>query len=189
MFSGLIKHGSPSPFWQGAKAGIKESFGWQYKGFLKVGENEGFLGRLATGGLKANALMPAVSIGFTAYETYQGFKQGGFFGGMKAGVKSVAWNAITRGAMNTAAAVMGSAGLLMTAGVAGGLYGGYRLGEAGIARMRKFRNLEVGSDIVDTFGTMATIRQRSLSAIQNTHINGRLAMGGEAALMHVPMMR
>jgi len=53
-----------------------------------------------------------------------------------------------------------------------------------IARQRMVNNLEMGSPILDQFGTVSTLRQRSLAAIQNSKVNGRMALGQEAALLH-----
>jgi hypothetical protein len=53
-----------------------------------------------------------------------------------------------------------------------------------IARNKQVRGLELGGPIQDQFGTISTLRQRSLNALQNTHVNGRMAFGQEAALLH-----
>jgi hypothetical protein len=67
-------------------------------------------------------------------------------------------------------------------------YGEYeeysRKTDLGIARNKQIGSLELGAPIQDPFGTISTLRQRSLSAIQNTHVNGRMALGNEAALLH-----
>jgi hypothetical protein len=191
MFTGLVKHASQSRFGTGFAAGVKEGLGFQYGGgFFRVGKPEGFLGRSSgINGLSAGKLMAGLNLGVTAYATYQGFKEGGVVGGVRAGATQLAIGGLFRGALNSIGGVASNP-LLLGAGIAAAAgYGYYKLGEAGIAHMKRHRNMEMGSDIIDTFGTMATIRQRSLSAIQNSHVNGRLALGGEAALMHTPMMR
>jgi hypothetical protein len=53
-----------------------------------------------------------------------------------------------------------------------------------IDRNKQVRGLELGRPIQDQFGTISTLRQRSLNALQNTHVNGRMAFGQEAALLH-----
>ena len=98
----------------------------------------------------------------------------------------------------------GSAGLLMGAGgaavaallnpvtlaIAAGVYGYNKASEyiqhtdKAIARHKQVRGLELGGPIQDQFGTISTLRQRSLQALQNTHVNGRMAFGQEAALLH-----
>ena len=74
--------------------------------------------------------------------------------------------------------------------IAGGIYAVeqalefYDDGNRAIARQRMVNDLEMGSPVMDQFGTISTLRQRSLSAIQNSHVNGRMALGNEAALLH-----
>ncbi len=193
MFQGFVKHSSDSLFGRGFKAGVVESFGFQMekvgfgsqRGYL----NKGFLGRKATGGIKANFLGNAVGLAFVGYSAYQGYKQGGVVGATKeVGASALSWGAM-RGGWNLLAGSAGSIPLAAGAAVAGLAYGYYRFGEAGQQYKKKLRNLEMGADTIDTFGTMSTLRQRSLSAIQNSHINGRMAMGGEASLMHTQFMR
>ena len=193
MFTGFMKHAGDSLFARGFKAGVAETFGWQVK---KVGTgsarryvSEGFMGRMAKGGIKGNFLGNVVGMAAVGYAAYTGYKEGGVVGAAKeVGSSALTWGLI-RGSWNMAAGAVGSVPLAIGAAVAGGAYGYYRLGEAGIKHAKKMRNLEMGGDVIDTFGTMATMRQRSLSAIQNTHVNGRLALGGEASLLHTPMMR
>jgi len=77
-----------------------------------------------------------------------------------------------------------------TLALGAGIYGYYKLQEyvqdtdRAIARDKQVRGLELGAPIQDAFGTISTLRQRSLQAIQNTHVNGRMAFGNEAALLH-----
>ena len=74
--------------------------------------------------------------------------------------------------------------------IAGGLYAYDQASEfideknRAAARLKQVRSLELGAPVLDQFGTIATLRQRSLSAIQNSHVNGRMALGSEAALLH-----
>jgi hypothetical protein len=74
--------------------------------------------------------------------------------------------------------------------IAGGLYAYDQASEfiddknRAAARHKQVRSLELGTPVLDQFGTIATLRQRSLSAIQNSHVNGRMALGNEAALLH-----
>lgn len=76
--------------------------------------------------------------------------------------------------------------LMMGAGIYG--YGQLeeysRKNDQAIARNKQIGSLELGAPIQDPFGTISTLRQRSLQAIQNTHVNGRMAFGNEAALLH-----
>jgi hypothetical protein len=75
---------------------------------------------------------------------------------------------------------------IMATAIVAGTY--YTL-KAGVARTRRTRAIEIGSPIIDPFGTAATMRQRSLQALSNSQLNGRSAFGTEAQLLHVPMMR
>ena len=74
--------------------------------------------------------------------------------------------------------------------VAGGIYAVGKIADnidrknRAIAKQKQVRGLELGAPMLDQFGTVATLRQRSLSAIQNSHVNGRMALGNEAALLH-----
>jgi hypothetical protein len=52
--------------------------------------------------------------------------------------------------------------------------------------MKKHATLELSTPVVDNFGVAATMRQRSLAAIQNSRLNGRTALGNEAALTYKP---
>lgn len=189
MFQGFWRNASQSRFMQGARAGVAESFGVQYGGsLLNVGKNEGFLGRGATGGMRANWLGNSIGLAAMAYGAYQGYQQGGVVGaGKSVAADAMTWG-IARGALNTIGGIMNPV-TLGAAAIGAGAFAYYKMGEAGIARGKRIRNLEMGADIVDNFGTMATMRQRSLSALQNSHVNGRLAMGGEASMMHTVMMR
>ena len=55
--------------------------------------------------------------------------------------------------------------------------------------MKKHARLEMGTPTKDDFGNVATMRQRSLQAINNSKLNGRTALGNEAALMYTPYSR
>lgn len=68
-------------------------------------------------------------------------------------------------------------------------YGTYKILEHGNAVVKRTRQLEMGKPIVDPYGMNATMRQRSLRAMQFSQINGRSAFGTEAQLMHIPTMR
>ena len=50
--------------------------------------------------------------------------------------------------------------------------------------MRRHAMLEMGRPTVDMYGTAATMRQRSLAAIQDSKLNGRVALSNEATLMY-----
>ena len=54
-----------------------------------------------------------------------------------------------------------------------------------IERGRRLREMEMGGNFSDPFGTAYTMRQRSLQGIQRSHINARNALGNEAFYSHV----
>jgi hypothetical protein len=103
--------------------------------------------------------------------------------GFRALGTNIAFNAIP----HMAAAVLGT----MAVGVATGLAtvgaAGYALGEAGIAHRKRLRATEFATtgavDALSSVGA-ATNRQRAVMALNNTHLNGRMAMGNEGFLMH-----
>ncbi len=139
-------------------------------------------------GAAGRALGPA----FVGYSAFAGYREGGIFGAIRGGsvatAESFAWGFAWKGAT----AILGSTAIPVAVGVAAvaGLgYGTYKALEHGNQVMKKQRRLEMGSPIIDPFGTGATMRNRSLNALQNSQINGRSAFGSEAALMHVPTMR
>jgi hypothetical protein len=70
------------------------------------------------------------------------------------------------------------------AALVGGVVGGRQALIAGRDYNASLRNASFGTAFNDSNGTAATMRQASLQAIQGSKINGRNALGGEAALMH-----
>jgi hypothetical protein len=171
--------------------GVGETFGMHYE----RGVSMGFLGRRAPGGVfgavpgfKARGLTflgRAAFPLFTAHAAYTGYQEGGILGA----AGGVAESALMWGAMRAGWTMLGgSVGAGLVGGVAMG-YGMYRLGEAARRNERRVRGLELATDVVDRFGTMSTMRQRSLQAIQNSHLNARMALGNEALLMSTPYLR
>jgi hypothetical protein len=176
--------------------GIGETFGMQYqhKGlfssfFRPGGASEGFMGRKAAGGimgggvagLLGKAVMPAFMIG----AAYSGYKKGGVMGA----VGGAAETALYWGATKAALTMATNPAVLAGAAVAGAGYGVYRLGEAARKHEKRVKGLEMGTEVVDRFGTLSTMRQRSLQAIQNSHLNGRMSLGSEGLLMSSPYRR
>ena len=198
----FMKTMSGTAFGAGFKSGLQESFGigsnWYKNSKLSMGGryiNEGFLNRNIMGGVKGIGLrrsgIPALGLGLTAFSAYQGFQEGGVFGAAKDVGQQALFNAVTKGIWRQGASSLGflnAAAIPMALGAAAG-YASFKVGQAAVAKVRRYRNLEMGGDLIDTFGTISTMRQRSLNAIQNSHVNGRFALGGEGALMHTPYMR
>lgn len=184
-------------FGRGAVTGFKDAFGWVHeatgKGIKRGYTSQGFLGLSGkTAGL--TKVMGGLSLIGTAYSAYAGYRENGIVGAVSGVATSALTNAVVMGSWNYLAG-MGTAGISM--GLTGGLalagigaYGYYKAGEAGIKNMKQRKALELGTgDIGDRFGTMATMRQRSLNALQNTHVNGRMVLGNEGQMFHTPFMR
>lgn len=134
----------------------------------------------------------------TLYGAYRGYKEGGTAGAIKGAGKELASSYIFGFAMKAVGGPVKFAGA-----IAGGAIAGTAIGH-GLAtgrpfgmyarpfvadHMRRLSELELGRPVIDQFGTLATMRQRSLSAIQNSKINGRSALGNEAVLMYQPYFR
>lgn len=145
------------------------------------------------------------------FGTYQGYKEGGWWGAAKgtfthlrdsfvfgaamSGLSKVFgpgkyWGA---GAVGAAQAGLGISTLGWAAGIGSGV-GAASPWQAAVrplvaGHMKRHAELEMGRPIIDQFGTLATMRQRSLAAIQNSKINGRSAIGNEATLMYQPYFR
>jgi hypothetical protein len=174
------------------KRGILETFGWEFKGT----QNYGFLGKhspelaksieKATGRMgkfKAKTLgkgFRGLGLGFTLFSAYQGYKEGGIAGAAKETAIMTGYN-IAFQAVKTAWSVGSSVPVL---GAVAAAYGTYKFGQAAGKYGKRMESLEMGRPIIDNYGTIATLRQRSMQAIQNTHLNGRMAMGNEAFLIH-----
>lgn len=193
--------------------GTAESLGWSYSSTRGMkGKSEGFLGwregldryrkaSTAAGATRTGALRTgvgkglraarafggagitgALGIAFTAYEVSQGYKEEGVWGAAKGFGYSVAGQAIPRFIFGAGLGGIAAGGIVGAAAV-----GTYALGEAAISHAKKLRHLEMGGgnnlDAINSVGA-ATSRQRSLAALQNTHLNGRMALGNEASLLH-----
>jgi len=121
----------------------------------------------------------AFGVAFTAAAMYQGYQEEGAWGAAKGLGQMAAFNIAMRMIPSTAM-------LPLTAAAAAGVYV-YGSGEMAKEHIKQLRRIEFGgpqiNDVLNSAG-VATTRQRALSALQNTHLNGRMAMGNEAILMH-----
>lgn len=129
--------------------------------------------------------------GFGAYSGYQTGGVGGAVWGAAKGVAEGAAFTYGVGALLGGAAVplgltVGAVGL-----AAGGAFAYDQFSkETGRATALNAAKLEMGSGYVpDQFGQGATMRRRSMAALQNSRINGVMAMGNEAALSYTPYFR
>lgn len=181
----MIRYGQKVPNWQFMGGAFNEVGGAFRAGgagaaFRQVGTNVGAKTALGTVGKTAFKGLPMLG---TALSTYYGYQEGGVAGAITGAGESIAIGIAVEALLGTAALPV----TLAAAAVGGAAYGYYRFGEAAQKHGKKLRRLEMGSEIIDRYGNIATLRQRSLRALQNTHVNGRLALGNEAAIMHVPM--
>lgn len=199
-------------FGKSLKAGTIESFGWNLEGFAGGAKNYGFLGwqkwgdefagitRNASGAITktastAGGIRGAGRVAFgtagraipllaTAYFTYEGYQREGVWGAAKGMGESIAYSA----AFHYIGGALGGAGVGVLGAVGAAGLATYTLGEAGREKARGLRQLEMGQSdqmqaTVHSAGA-ATMRQRSLMALNNTHLNGRMALGNEGFLMH-----
>lgn len=164
---------------QAFSRGVGRLLGFEYQ----HGKSMGFLGRKMPGGMfGAGRLafgMRALGPLFLGMSVRSGYQQGGVLGAAKEGIKEMAlW-----GAFEAGAGILTNPITLGITGIFAAGYGYYKLGETSRKHRKRLRNLEMGADLVDRFGTMTTMRQRSLAAIQRTHLNGRVSIGNEALLL------
>jgi len=146
-----------------------------------------------SGGLTGNKLMK----GLMLHAMYKGYQKGGIGGAIGAGldqaITGYAWDAVMKATGMGKVAIAGL-GAATIAGTISYATGGTNPLEF-LARpyvkdhMKRHSQLEMGRPSVDQFGTLATMRQRSLAAIQNSRINGRSALGNEGQISYRPYFR
>lgn len=131
-----------------------------------------------------NVVQAAVGIFTVGSGIYQGYKEGGKLGALKGGLKAAGQYAAYSVA-ETALASLTGVSLSAVLAPIGAVYGGYKALEMGQEHYRGMKQTEFSSQsMYDPYGVGATMRQRSLMAIQRSSINGRLALGNEARLLH-----
>lgn len=118
---------------------------------------------------------------YTGYQIYSGFQEGGVTGAVKGAASAALWST----ALSAGKYLLDNPMTWLAAGAVAAGIGGYAFGEAAQRYGKRVRGIEMGGGVLDQFGTVATLRQRSLMALQNTHLNGRQAIGMEAQLMHM----
>ena len=134
----------------------------------------------------------AMGMAWIGSSVYRGYQQGGLKGAaLEGGKEAATWAAMGAGEAAFASLTgVSIGGIAMGAAVVGAeIYGGYRLMKHGLNHYRQMRQTEFTQPIVDPFGMGFTMRQRSLMAIQNSAVNGRLALGNEGFLTHTPLLR
>lgn len=129
---------------------------------------------------------------FLAYSAYSGFREGGLWGA----TKNVARETATTYAIGAGLSALGitlggiAATTFAGVGIAAGIGYGAGLRPRHLSRpwvdeySKKQDRLEIATPIMDEYGTVATMRQRSIRAIQNSRLNGRTALGNEGMLMY-----
>jgi hypothetical protein len=122
----------------------------------------------------------ALNLGFTLFSVYQGYKENGIIGAAKGGAEMWAYQT----AFNAGKAVLGTASSLSVALPLAAAYGTYKFGQAAGRWGKQMQRTEMGAPVVDQFGTVATMRQKSLAAIQNSHLNSRALLGNEGQIIH-----
>jgi len=145
----------------------------------------------------------AFGLGLTAFSVYQGYKEGGVSGAIRSGAEALVQDyAVGAGfkALGIGMKGVGTyagvalAGAAIGATIGGAIQGvapwGVNASGAGWMAMlarpavaehsKKLAHVEMGRPVLDQFGTVATMRQRSIQAIQNSKINGRSGLSHEA---------
>jgi hypothetical protein len=136
--------------------------------------------------------------GFLLYDAFTGYQEGGIWGASKNVASSAAMMYGFRAAfplIGIAAKIAAPAAL-----VAGGAFA-MNAASQGISPLqmaarpftneylRKRAKLEMGSPIQDPYGTVSTMRKRSLMAMRESKITARGALGMEAHRRYIPYMR
>jgi hypothetical protein len=137
---------------------------------------------------------------------YEGFKEDGLAGVPLGAVKGYGWNVASNFAMNAlrrggAAAManpMAAVGVALSAlpfvAAAGILYGGVKgattiMEKSWQTHVNKIPLQFAGSTAAFFSDGAATMRQRSVMAIQRSHLNARSAFGQEASYLHIAKYR
>lgn len=134
---------------------------------------------------------------FYVMSAYQGYQQGGIGGAVKSVAEFAAIDYTIGAAIGaikgTAIGAALKTGALATGMIGGGALGIYSATGGSMTDFaapwvneysKKHSALEMGTPFVDNYGSAATMRQRSLHAIQNSKLNGRSALGNEARLTY-----
>ena len=156
-------------------------------GFHRSGTNFA-LNTYGLGRGKMGTLGRAFGLGFLGFDAYQGYQEGGTMGAVTNVAKGAAIHYAIGAVLGTAAAPLALAAA--GAGLAAGAYAYNKYGsEIGRSVMVNSAQLEMGGGISDPYGNASTMRRRSLMAMHNSRLNGRVSMGNEAALTYTPYYR
>lgn len=127
----------------------------------------------------------AVGFGFLGLEAYMGYQREGVWGAAKGAATGAAYS-YAFGAVLGAAAGPVALGALA---VGGGMYANKMMAEKGASYMKGQSKLEFGSSVSDQFGTVSTMRRRSVMALNSSRIGGGMGMGNEAMRQYQPYFR
>lgn len=149
-----------------------------------------------------------LGLGFTIFEGIEGYKEDGMWGAIKGAGGGFARDWATIRAFKVLSGGMGLTGALASTGIAVGaaatgigLLGGLAATSQGMSLqrfgtqafvgryMQKRSKLEIASPVDDQYGTMATMRQRSINAMRQSRITARNALGMEANRRYTPYFR
>lgn len=137
--------------------------------------------------------------GFVGFSALEGYREGGITGALGATASHLG----TTYAMGAAFKALGigvgaAAPYLAGAAVIGGIGVGAASLATGVSplqflarpyvreHMKKHAKLEMAKPVTDQFGTIATMRQRSVAAMQHSNINARSALAHEAMTSYQP---
>lgn len=141
-------------------------------------------------GLAGHGLFRAFGPLMVGSAMYSGYKEGGAFGAAKGAVGELAFwygtTAAIKTVLPTVGIAAGAAALTAGIGMAATGFNPLKTFSRPYVRdyMKRHAKLELGTPVVDQFGTISTMRRRSIQAIQNSRISGRSALGLEGMLFH-----
>lgn len=128
------------------------------------------------------------------YSVLTGLRDEGLWGGVKGAAEYAAWDYGIGVTLKTLGYALGGVEGALTVGAIAGTVGYATLKYQGLNpasfltrplvkdHMKKQARLELARPMVDTFGNIASMRQRSINAMQRSYINGRTALGNEAQM-------
>ena len=126
--------------------------------------------------------------GFTAVSAYEGYKKEGVWGAVKGGATAIGEQYL----FGRLIGGIGPIGMAVGAGL-GAAYLTYKIpkmiNEASARYRKGYEGVDLAHSTSDPFGMNATMRQRSLLAIQNSRLNARSGIGQEALATYRPYHR
>lgn len=127
----------------------------------------------------------AFGLGFLAFEAYSGYQREGAWGAAKGVATGALWSYGIELALGSAALPVA----IGAAAIGGGLALNKWAAEKGESYMKGKQNLEFGSGVSDQYGMAATMRRRSMAALNQSRISGGMGLGNEAMRQYQPYFR